>query len=118
MNPQAIGSVTLRSSNPSDHPKIDSNLINHPFDRRVLIEAVRKAMEFLNTPVFREKTVKMIGVPEGGVKASDDEIWVSSSLSIFRGGRWEGGWRAWELDINYEGKWTNKMIGTLSQQSL
>ncbi|KAA8566758.1 hypothetical protein EYC84_009858 [Monilinia fructicola] len=83
MNPQAIGSVTLRSSNPSDHPKIDSNLINHPFDRRVLIEAVRKAMEFLNTPVFREKTVKMIGVPEGGVKASDDEIWEHCRNNLF-----------------------------------
>lgn len=35
-------------------------------------------MEFLDTPVFREKTVKMIGVPEGGVAASDESIWVGS----------------------------------------
>lgn len=41
-------------------------------------------MEFLDTPVFKEKTVKMIGVPENGVLASDAEIWVSfSHLELF-----------------------------------
>lgn len=83
MNPQATGSVTLSSADPSVPPKIDANLINHPYDRRVLIEAVRKSMEFLDTPVFKEKTVKMIGVPEGGVGASDESIWVSFHYPIF-----------------------------------
>ena len=83
MNPQATGSVTLSSADPSVPPKIDANLINHPYDRRVLIEAVRKTMEFLNTPVFKEKTVKMIGVPEGGAGASDESIWVSFHSHVF-----------------------------------
>ncbi|TEY56256.1 hypothetical protein BOTCAL_0227g00010 [Botryotinia calthae] len=83
MNPQATGSVTLSSADPSIPPKIDANLINHPYDRRVLIEAVRKTMEFLNTPVFKEKTVKMIGVPEGGAGASDESIWEHCRNNLF-----------------------------------
>ncbi|QSZ30159.1 hypothetical protein DSL72_004679 [Monilinia vaccinii-corymbosi] len=83
MNPQATGSVTLRSSNPSDHPIIDAHLADHPYDRRVLIEGARKTMEFLDTPVFREKTVKMIGAPEGGVNATDEEIWEHCRNNLF-----------------------------------
>lgn len=82
MNPQSIGSVTLRSADPSEAPIIDANLVNHPYDRRVLIEGVRQTLKLLDTPVLREKTVRMIGVPEGGVNASDDQIWVSFLLSL------------------------------------
>lgn len=83
MNPQATGSITLSSSNPSDPPIINANLMNHPYDRRVLIEAVRKTLEFLDTPIFREKTIKMIGVPEGGVEAGDEEIWEHCRKNLF-----------------------------------
>ncbi|KAJ8061383.1 hypothetical protein OCU04_010439 [Sclerotinia nivalis] len=63
--------------------EINANLMNHPYDQRVLIEAVKKTMEFLDKPVFREKTIKMIGVPEGGVEAGDEEIWEHCRNNLF-----------------------------------
>jgi choline dehydrogenase-like flavoprotein len=79
MNPQSVGEVTLNSSNPSDPPKVDPKLLTHPFDRRVIIEAMRKLMEYLEAPVFKKDTLKMIGCPKG---KSDEEIWVCFLLFI------------------------------------
>jgi choline dehydrogenase-like flavoprotein len=73
MNPHSVGEVTLRSANPSDPPRIDPNLLSHPFDRRVAIEAMRQTMDFLEAPVFKNTTVKMIGCPNS---RSDEDIWV------------------------------------------
>lgn len=73
MNPQSVGEITLRSSNPSDPPKIDPKLLSHPFDRRVAIEGMRQTMKFLNAPVFKKTTVKLIGCPKS---QSDEDIWV------------------------------------------
>lgn len=78
MNPQSYGQVTLNSADPKDKPVIDANLCAHPYDRRVLIEAVRKLMEMLQAPVFKETTVQMAGVPKS---SSDEDIWVSSAFS-------------------------------------
>lgn len=74
MNPQSYGEVTLASANPLDAPKADPRLVSHPYDRRVLIEGVRKVMDYLEAPVFNESTVKMIGCPKS---RSDEDIWVS-----------------------------------------
>ncbi|KAM3065131.1 hypothetical protein ACMFMG_006108 [Clarireedia jacksonii] len=80
MNPQSSGRVTLRSSNPSDPPVIDPNFLSHPYDRRVMIEAMRTTLRLFDAPVFDESRVKMIGAPEG---RGDKEIWdhVSSDLA-------------------------------------
>ena len=43
----ATGEVCLRSSNPNDHPVIGINHLQHPFDRHVVIEAVRGTMKLL-----------------------------------------------------------------------
>ena len=64
MNPQSYGEVTLNSANPSDAPRIQPNLVAHPYDRRVLIEAVRKAMDLFEAPVFKKSSVKMVGCPK------------------------------------------------------
>jgi choline dehydrogenase-like flavoprotein len=74
MNPQSYGEVTLNSANPSDAPKIQPNLVSHPYDRRVLIEGTRKLMDLFEAPVFKENTVKMVGCPKS---RSDEDIWVS-----------------------------------------
>ncbi|KAK2626971.1 hypothetical protein QTJ16_004146 [Diplocarpon rosae] len=80
MNPQSHGSVTLTSASPSDAPRVDPQLLSHPYDRRVLIEGVRKLMEFLEAPVFQSSTVKMIGCPKG---RSDEEIWEHCAGNVF-----------------------------------
>ncbi|KAH6678315.1 hypothetical protein B0J14DRAFT_582430 [Halenospora varia] len=79
MNPQSYGSVTLSSSNPSDSPIIDPRLAEHPYDRRVLIEGYRKVLDLLSAPVFKENTVKMVGMPVNGRESTDEEIWEYAS---------------------------------------
>lgn len=73
MNPQSTGEVTLASANPEDPPKVDPKLLSHPFDRRVMIEAMRSMMQYLEAPVFAKDTVRMIGCPKS---KSDEDIWV------------------------------------------
>jgi choline dehydrogenase-like flavoprotein len=74
MNPQAAGSVTLASANPSHYPIIQPNLANHPYDRRVIIEGMKEMWRLLEAPVLKKDTVEIVGVPKG---KSDEEIWVS-----------------------------------------
>ncbi|KAG9234117.1 glucose-methanol-choline oxidoreductase-like protein [Amylocarpus encephaloides] len=78
MNPQARGSVSLASSDPRDPPTIDANLINHPYDRRVLIEGMRELLKLLRAPVLQKNTIEMVGGPNG---ESDDEIWAWAASS-------------------------------------
>ncbi|KAL3420704.1 glucose-methanol-choline oxidoreductase [Phlyctema vagabunda] len=64
MNPQSEGYVRLASADPKDPPLVDPQLLSHPFDRRVAIEALRSVMDLLEAPVFQKETVKMIGGPK------------------------------------------------------
>lgn len=72
MNPQSTGTVTLKSSNPSDALLVDPNFLSHPYDRRVLVEGIRETSRLLSAPVFAGRTVEKIG-PD---VESDEEIWV------------------------------------------
>ncbi len=63
----------MNSANPSDGPKIDPKLLSHPYDKRVIIEAMRSMMDYLEAPVFKKNTVKMIGCPKS---KSEEDIWV------------------------------------------
>lgn len=71
MNPQSLGTVTLRSSNPSDAPIIDPKFLTHPFDRRILIEGVRETMRIMSAPVYASRTLQRLGPKDD----SDDGIW-------------------------------------------
>lgn len=73
MNPQSHGEVVLNSADPSDAPLIDPKLLSHPFDKKSMIESMRTMMNYLEAPVFRKSTVKMIGCPKS---KSDEDIWV------------------------------------------
>jgi choline dehydrogenase-like flavoprotein len=79
MNPQSTGTVTLNSASPLDAPRVDPNLLAHPFDRRVMIEAMRSLMTFLSAPVFAKDTVRMIGCPKS---TSDEDIWEHCSGNL------------------------------------
>ncbi|CAL8580210.1 hypothetical protein XPA_005942 [Xanthoria parietina] len=67
----STGSVTLSSSNPTDAPLIDPNFLAHPFDRHLAINAVREAMELLETPELAEDVVRLAEGPGG---KGDEEI--------------------------------------------
>jgi len=54
--------------------------LSHPFDRRVIIEAMRKLMDYLEAPVFKKDTVKMIGCP---ISRSEEDIWEHCSGNLF-----------------------------------
>jgi hypothetical protein len=43
-----------------------------------MIETVRSMMDYLEAPVFKKNTVKMIGCPKS---RSDEDIWVRRSTS-------------------------------------
>ena len=74
MNPQSYGEVTLNSANPSDASRMDPNLVSHPYDRRVIIEGMRRLMDLFEALVFKESTVKIVGCSKS---RSDEDIWVS-----------------------------------------
>ncbi|KAL8936667.1 MAG: hypothetical protein Q9211_004071 [Gyalolechia sp. 1 TL-2023] len=71
MSRQASGEVTLQSSLPSDPAKIDPRFLDHPFDRRVAIDSVRKGLEFLDTPGLMADREKM---GSGPADRTDEEI--------------------------------------------
>lgn len=74
MGGQAAGEVKLRSGNPKDPPLVDPKFLNHPFDRRVAIEAVREAFEFLDLPGLAKDQVRLAMGPIG---RSDEDILVT-----------------------------------------
>ena len=73
MNPQSSGTVTLRSSNPSDPALIDPSFLSDPFDRRTAIEAVREALDYLDMPALSDHRERIATGPRGG---TDEEILV------------------------------------------
>lgn len=77
---QGTGEVNLRSANPEDPPLIDPKFLSHPYDRRVSIEAVRAALEFLDMPYLAKDQIRLATGPEG---RSDEEIFVGLSLDQF-----------------------------------
>lgn len=72
MNPQSRGSITLRSANPEDKPVIDVAYLQHPYDRRILKEAIRETW----TKVYENPDVKrhIKGKLYGPDSLSDEHI--------------------------------------------
>ncbi|CAF9922341.1 MAG: hypothetical protein HETSPECPRED_005044 [Heterodermia speciosa] len=71
MNPLSSGTVTLTSPNPTSPASLDPNFLSDPFDRRIAIEAVREALDILDTPALANDRERIAAAPKGG---SDDEI--------------------------------------------
>lgn len=80
MGAESSGTVTLQSTDPKDPPIIDPQFLSHPFDRRVAIECVRDALDFLDQPFLAQDRERLVHGPKG---LSDDEILVSSVLRTF-----------------------------------
>lgn len=72
MNAQSKGTVSIISTDPRDPGQIDLQYLSHPFDRRVAIESMRKAMEFGQTPSVQAVTEAILSAPKS---SSDEDIW-------------------------------------------
>jgi choline dehydrogenase-like flavoprotein len=77
MNIQSRGTVTLASANPIDAPLIDLHLLDHPFDRRVMIEGVRELLRYLRTPLLARHIKGYLLVPNSD---AEDDILVGYRL--------------------------------------
>jgi choline dehydrogenase-like flavoprotein len=65
MNPQGSGTVTLASSNPEDAAIIDPKTLSHPYDKRVLVEAVIDFIKiFRGTRVYKDGFEGWVNGPE------------------------------------------------------
>lgn len=71
MIPQSTGEVTLRSTDPKDPPLCDPKLFSHPFDRRNMIEAVRRSWRVMEAEPLAKHVVGDFSMPKG---RSDEEI--------------------------------------------
>ncbi|KAH9874821.1 hypothetical protein IAQ61_004011 [Plenodomus lingam] len=72
MNPQSEGSVTLRSSHPSDKPVIRLHYLEHPYDARIFREAIRSTWQKLVlNPGIAPSVVRTICGP---ASLSDEDV--------------------------------------------
>jgi choline dehydrogenase-like flavoprotein len=71
MHSQSSGSISLKSADPKDPPSINLNVLAHPYDRRITIEALRKTYQFLQNSTF-----PIDKVLEGPKSDSDDDLLV------------------------------------------
>ncbi|PNP43634.1 hypothetical protein TGAMA5MH_04606 [Trichoderma gamsii] len=74
MNAQSRGIIRLRSNDPDAQPIIHLNYLQHPYDRRVLIEAIKQTLDLMlhsDLPVSKQI--------EGPTSTSDEDILVQVS---------------------------------------
>jgi choline dehydrogenase-like flavoprotein len=72
LRPKSTGTVSLRSANPADPPRIDLNFLKHEDDRRTLVEGIRVARRILAAPAFDDYRAEELSPGPG--KESDEEI--------------------------------------------
>lgn len=72
MNPQSEGTITLRSSDPNEKPIINLNFLTHPYDARVMREAVRSVWEKITHNEVLKASIKRTLC--GPASLSDDDV--------------------------------------------
>jgi hypothetical protein len=55
MHSQSSGKISLAGPSPDMDPIIDLGCLSHPFDCRVMIEAVKKSIEFIDNSTLPAK---------------------------------------------------------------
>jgi choline dehydrogenase-like flavoprotein len=78
MNPQSRGAVTLRSSNSDDPPLIDFAYLSHPYDKRIIVTAVRQLLQYINQSPLAEELKEITFGPK-----SEDEEDILVRLPLF-----------------------------------
>jgi choline dehydrogenase-like flavoprotein len=77
MNPQSNGSVTLRSADSKDAPLIDLKILDHPWDRKVMVDSIRETMKFQQESKVGKYFRRYILGPKS---VSDEDILVITHL--------------------------------------
>jgi choline dehydrogenase-like flavoprotein len=54
LRPKSIGSVTLRSADPTVEPAIDPAFLQDPYDWKISMEGFERGREILNAPAFKD----------------------------------------------------------------
>lgn len=72
LRPQSRGTLHLRSRHLKDHPVIQPNFCAHEDDRKVLIEATKKALEVMEASAFQPFLKRRFSPPD---VSTDDAIW-------------------------------------------
>ena len=70
LRPESRGEISIRSTDPREHPKIVANYLSTDYDRRVLIEGLRLARRIAQAPAFAKYVDSEI---EPGVDRVDDD---------------------------------------------
>jgi len=72
LRPKSKGSVTLYDNEPTSEPKIQLNMLAHPDDQKIMIQAVKQARKILASPALSDKSGSEIF--PGDSCQSEDEI--------------------------------------------
>ncbi|OAL19262.1 hypothetical protein AYO22_09806 [Fonsecaea multimorphosa] len=75
MNCQSRGKVSLASADPRDIPNLDFNFYDHPYDMRMMVEGMRKTLEFFNSKTLSPYLKGPVLMPES---RSEEDIVVCS----------------------------------------
>ncbi|KAF2627185.1 GMC oxidoreductase [Macroventuria anomochaeta] len=81
MNPQSEGSVTLRSSDPNDKPIINLNFLTHPYDARIMREAVRSVWAKITHNEVLKASIKRMLCGPASLSDADVDAFVRDNAS-------------------------------------
>ncbi len=71
LNGQGKGELRLQSADPTVPLAFDPDFLDHPYDRRVAIEATRETMRVTRSPAFQKDNLADLDVPQSD---SDEDI--------------------------------------------
>lgn len=80
LNAQSRGEVTLRSADPIDAPLINPKYLEHPYDRKALLESIRETMRFQQHSALGEY---FQGYIHGPKSTTDNDILVRPIVLSF-----------------------------------
>ncbi|CAH0380726.1 unnamed protein product [Bemisia tabaci] len=66
LRPKSRGRITLRSKDPFVHPIIEPNYLAEPEDVAVLVDGMKKSLQLVNTPPFRQLNARPVAIPFPG----------------------------------------------------
>lgn len=80
LNAQSRGEVTLRSVDPNDAPVINPKHLEHPYDRKALLESIRETMRFQQHSALEKYLKEYV---QGPKSTSDEDILVCPIILFF-----------------------------------
>lgn len=87
MNPQSRGSITLRSNKAEDKPIIKLNYLTHPYDKRIMREAIRTTWKKLvENPTIAQSVRKTLCGPKTLSDADIDEFARDNCNTVWHAG--------------------------------